>query len=64
VLDNTAFGMELAGMPKAERHALAQQALEQVGLAVMAPAIPTNCRAACSSAWAWRVRWPAIRRSC
>ena len=32
VLDNTAFGMELAGMPKAERHALAQQALEQVGL--------------------------------
>ena len=33
VLDNTAFGMELAGMPKAERHALAQQALEQVGLA-------------------------------
>ena len=33
VLDNTAFGMELAGISKAERHALALQALEQVGLA-------------------------------
>ncbi|SHN13109.1 glycine betaine/proline transport system ATP-binding protein [Duganella sacchari] len=40
VLDNTAFGMELAGMPKAERHALARQALEQVGLAAYANSYP------------------------
>lgn len=40
VLDNTAFGMELAGMPKAERHALARQALEQVGLAAYAGSYP------------------------
>ena len=33
VLDNTAFGLELAGVKRAERHALATQALEQVGLA-------------------------------
>ncbi|SFC42710.1 glycine betaine/proline transport system ATP-binding protein [Polaromonas sp. OV174] len=33
VLDNTAFGLELAGVSRAERHALAEQALEQVGLA-------------------------------
>ncbi|MBK5205253.1 MAG: glycine betaine/L-proline ABC transporter ATP-binding protein ProV [Polaromonas sp.] len=33
VLDNTAFGLELAGVGRAERHALASQALEQVGLA-------------------------------
>lgn len=33
VLDNTAFGLELAGMGRDERHALAAQALEQVGLA-------------------------------
>lgn len=40
VLDNTAFGMELAGMRKAERHALALQALEQVGLAAYAGSYP------------------------
>ena len=33
VLDNTAFGLELAGVDRAERQALAQAALEQVGLA-------------------------------
>ena len=33
VLDNTAFGLELAGTPKAERQQMARQALEQVGLA-------------------------------
>ncbi|HQU90156.1 MAG TPA: ATP-binding cassette domain-containing protein, partial [Denitromonas sp.] len=33
VIDNTAFGLELAGMPEAERHARAMVALEQVGLA-------------------------------
>ncbi len=32
VLDNTAFGLELAGVARAERQALAQSALEQVGL--------------------------------
>lgn len=40
VLDNTAFGMELAGIPKAERHAQARQALEQVGLAGYAASYP------------------------
>ena len=32
VLDNTAFGLELAGVDRAERQAAAQAALEQVGL--------------------------------
>ncbi|MYM35767.1 glycine betaine/L-proline ABC transporter ATP-binding protein ProV [Duganella sp. FT94W] len=40
VLDNTAFGMELAGMSKAERHEQAHQALEQVGLAAYAGSYP------------------------
>ncbi|QBE65863.1 glycine betaine/L-proline ABC transporter ATP-binding protein ProV [Pseudoduganella lutea] len=40
VLDNTAFGLELAGMARAERHALALQALEQVGLAGYAGSYP------------------------
>ncbi|NDP63504.1 glycine betaine/L-proline ABC transporter ATP-binding protein ProV [Polaromonas sp.] len=33
VRDNTALGLELAGVSSAERHAAAEQALEQVGLA-------------------------------
>ncbi|MEG0922277.1 MAG: glycine betaine/L-proline ABC transporter ATP-binding protein ProV [Comamonas sp.] len=33
VLDNTAFGLELAGVARTERQAAAAQALEQVGLA-------------------------------
>ncbi len=40
VLDNTAFGMELAGVARTERHALARQALEQVGLAGYAASYP------------------------
>ena len=40
VLDNTAFGLELAGVDKATRHAQARQALEQVGLEVWANSYP------------------------
>jgi len=40
VLDNTAFGMELAGIPKAERHEQARQALAQVGLEAYAASYP------------------------
>ncbi len=32
VIDNTAFGMELSGIPKEERHKKAMNALEQVNL--------------------------------
>ena len=53
VLDNTAFGLELAGVDRAERQAQAAIALEQVGLAGWGASYPTNCRAACSSAWGW-----------
>ena len=40
VLDNTAFGLELAGTPKAERQQMARQALEQVGLAEWGASYP------------------------
>ncbi|HRN75880.1 glycine betaine/L-proline ABC transporter ATP-binding protein ProV [Ottowia sp.] len=40
VLQNTAFGLELAGMPRAEREAAARAALEQVGLGVWAGSYP------------------------
>ena len=40
VLQNTAFGLELAGIPRGERDAAARDALEQVGLAVWADSYP------------------------
>ncbi len=38
VLDNTAFGLEMAGVDKAARQQAAQEALEQVGLGAWEPA--------------------------
>ncbi|GGY22864.1 ATP-binding cassette domain-containing protein [Pseudoduganella albidiflava] len=40
VIDNAAFGLEIAGVPKAERHRLAAAVLEQVGLAGNAKQFP------------------------
>ncbi|THT97824.1 glycine betaine/L-proline ABC transporter ATP-binding protein ProV [Lampropedia puyangensis] len=40
VLDNTAFGLELAGIDKNERHQAAQAALEQVGLGAWGNSYP------------------------
>ena len=40
VLDNTAFGLELAGADKAERQKQAQAALEQVGLGAWGASYP------------------------
>lgn len=40
VLDNTAFGLELAGIAKAQRHAQAHKALQQVGLECWAASYP------------------------
>ena len=50
VLDNTAFGMALAGVPAAEREQKAREALRQVGLENYAHAWPMNSPAACASA--------------
>ncbi len=40
VLDNTAFGLELAGIDRAERQRAAQEALEQVGLGAWGASYP------------------------
>ena len=64
VLDNTALGLELAGVSRAERHHQAAQALVQVGLEGWGANYPDDLGAACSSAWAWRVRWHRTRPSC
>ncbi|MCF8033588.1 MAG: glycine betaine/L-proline ABC transporter ATP-binding protein ProV [Desulfarculaceae bacterium] len=42
VIDNAAFGLELAGVDKKKRHARAQQALEQVGLAGWEESFPSQ----------------------
>ncbi len=42
VIDNVSFGLELAGIAKSERYARAQDALEQVGLAVYAENFPPD----------------------
>ena len=42
VQDNTALGLELAGVGRAERHAAAEQALDQVGLAGWGASYPDD----------------------
>jgi len=40
IIDNTAFGLELSAVPQATRHALALEALDQVGLKAYAESYP------------------------
>ena len=61
VLDNAAFGLELAGVDRTERRA---QRWSRSAWPAGARATPMSCQAACSSAWAWRGRWRPTRRSC
>ena len=42
IIDNVAFGLELGGMKKIQRHAQAQEALEQVGLEAHALSYPNE----------------------
>ncbi|SOD99939.1 glycine betaine/L-proline ABC transporter ATP-binding protein ProV [Caenispirillum bisanense] len=42
VIDNAAFGLELAGVPRDERHGRALHALDQVGLAPYADSYPSE----------------------
>ncbi len=54
-----------AACRKAERERIAREYLALAGLVARGrAAIPTSCRAACSSASAWCARWPTIRTCC
>ena len=57
VIDNVAFGLEMRGVPRAQRYERAETLIASVGLARLRAAIcRANCRAACASAWRWRAR--------
>ena len=64
VLDNVAFGPKMRGVGRAEREKIAHEYLALVKLSEPRGAIPTSCRAACSSGSAWCVRWPTSRTCC
>ena len=65
-LDNAAFGLEIAGVPKPKRREARawRRSSRWASAAVSTPAIRARCRAACSSASAWPERSPTTRRSC
>ena len=50
VADNIGYGMELAGVAKAERAERVATCLDQAGCANSPMPIPRRCRAACASA--------------
>lgn len=64
VLDNAAFGLEVAGVPRAERQKQARRALERVGLGSQLKQKPAQLSGGCSSGWDWPGPWRWIPRSC
>jgi glycine betaine/proline transport system ATP-binding protein len=58
VLDNTAFGLEVAGVDRKARERRALEVLDQVGLRAFAHKRPAELSGACSSGSAWPARWP------
>ena len=50
VLRNVAFGLELRGLPEAQRDEIARKHIAEVGLTTSKPAIRTSFQAACASA--------------
>ncbi len=65
VAENVGFGLELAGVPEAERKERVDQAVAVSWASTNGPVnTPMNCRAACSSASGWPAPLPPKRRSC
>ncbi len=63
VRENVGLGLELAGVPPAERAPRVDAQLRLVNLTPWADARSESCRAACSSAWAWPAPSRPRRRS-
>ena len=63
-LGNVAFGLEMKGVPKAEREQTALEQLRLVKLENFARSYPHTCPAGCSSGSRSRGPSPTIRRCC
>lgn len=64
VADNVGFGLELSGVPEAERK---RMVAEQLNWSISPPGLIARWEsfpAACSSVWGWREPLPRARRSC
>ena len=64
VRDNVALGLRLRGVDRATRERVADESSRWSASRSSPSAPSTSCRAACSSAWASRARWPTTRRCC
>ena len=64
VLENTAFGLELAGVPLAERQQNARQALHQVGLGQWTDAFPDALSGGMKQRVGLAGHWPTTPTSC
>ena len=57
VLQNTAFGLEVAGVDRKTRERRAMEVLDQVGLRTFAHQMPAALSGGCNNGWAWPARW-------
>ncbi len=65
VFDNVAYGLRMAGAPKAEIERKVPEFIKLVGLAGFETRVsPIRCPAACSNAAGWRARSPSNRTCC
>ena len=64
VLDNVCFGLRERGWPRAGSWTWHTASSPRWDCRASRLTFPSNCRAACSSARRWRVRWPTARACC
>ena len=57
VIDNIAYGLEVAGVKKAQRYEVARAALERVGLGSYEKLLPSELSGGMQQRVGWRARW-------
>ena len=64
VLRNAAFGLELRGVPRKEREAIAREYIAKMNLTGLRTPTHTSSPAECGSGWAWPEPWRSTPTSC